>query len=508
MYKRGITLKKRRLFVSLVIAGLAFLLVIGWGGAQRRARAAATSSNAIGATQVVTNTFSYQGVLQEGDEPVTGNRQMVFALYTDGTCTTQVGDALTKTVSVNEGLFSIGLGFDPVHFDGKALWLETTVEGSVIGCQRLQTTPYALSLRPGAIISGPVADDAQLFEVRSGTTSADEGVVGAQLGRRTSVGYPVGVYGYAYEFGSVGVWGVSDSQFGWGVNGVADGTDSIGVRGIANAFNSTTYGVYGEANSPDGYAGYFEHTAGSGGGVALAAVGPTGAVITGTDGTGLSVQASGSTGGDDGIRGEHDAGDGIVGFSDGTSDLDNGVIGFTDGGYGVYGFSNAAGQYAGYFDGPIRAGSCTGCSMSYIARNTSTSTLQKGDVVQADGMEPRLAGAQQPIMQVTAAKSNDQVLGVVVGRTDMTMVEPGTEDAKPGPHYGPTGGAALPGDYLVVMVQGMAQVRVDPASNTRSGDRIGLSADGMAEPVDMSAFGMVLEQADEDGLAWVLIGFD
>jgi hypothetical protein len=318
----------------------------------------------------------------------------------------------------------------------------------------------------------------------------------------------VGVYGYAYEFGSVGVWGVSDSQFGWGVNGVADGTNSIGVRGIANAFNSTTYGVYGEANSPDGYAGYFEHTAGSGDGVALAAVGPTGAVITGTDGTGLSVQASGSAGGDDGIRGGHNAGDGIVGFSDGPGDLDNGVIGFTDGGYGVYGFSNAAGQYAGYFDGPIRAGGCTGCTTSYIARNTSTSTLQKGDVVQADGVAPQLAGEQQPVIQVIAAEGSDQVLGVVLGRTERTMVEPGADDAKPGPHYGPIGGSAKPGDYLVVVVQGMAQVRVDSANTVKTGDSIGLSADGDIETVDTSAFGRVLERADEDGLAWILIGFD
>lgn len=501
-------MKKGRLFVSLLIAGLAVLLILGWGNAERRVGAAETPRNSLAATQVVTNSFSYQGVLQESDEPVTGNRQMIFTLHTDGGCTTQVGDPLTKTVSVNEGLFNISLGFDPAHFNGKALWLETTVEGTVIGCQPFQAAPYALSLRPGAVVSGPVTSDAQMFEIRSGTTSADEGVVGAKIGRRTSLGYPVGVYGYAYEFGSVGVWGVSDSQFGWGVNGIANGTDSIGVRGIANAFNSTTYGVYGEANSPDGYAGYFDHTAGSGDGVALAAVGPTGAVITGTDGTGLSVQASGSTGGDDGIRGEHASGDGIVGFSDGPSNLDNGVIGFTDGGYGVYGFSNAAGQYAGYFDGPIRAGGCTGCTTSYIARNTSTSTLQRGDVVQAEGMDTQLAGAQQPVMQVAAAGSSEQVLGVVLGRTEMTMVEPGADDAKPGPHYGPVGGPAQPGDYLVVVVQGMAQVRVDSSNMVQTGEKIGLSAEGAVQSVDTSAFGQVLDEADEEGLAWVLIGFD
>ena len=501
-------MKKERLFVSLFIAGVAFLLLVGWGSSRGRVQAARTSPTGIGAADVVTDTFSYQGVLQEDGDPVSGNRQMIFTLHREAACASPVGDPVTKTVSVNDGLFNVGLGFDPTHFDGKALWLETTVEGTVIGCQRFQTTPYALSLRPGAIISGPVGSDAQLFEIRSGTTSADEGVVGAQLGRRTSIGYPVGVYGYAYEFGSVGVWGVSDSQYGWGVNGVANGTDSIGVRGIANNFNSTTYGVYGEANSPDGYAGYFQHTASTGDGVGLAVLGPTGGIITGTDGTGLSVRASGSTGSDDAVRGEHDTGDGVVGFSDGLSDLDNGVIGFTDGGYGVYGFSNAAGQYAGYFDGPIRAGSCTGCSLSYIARNTSDSTLLTGDVVQTEGVDSLLAGAQQPVIQVGAAESGEQVLGIVLGRTEMTMVEPGTDDAKPGPHYGPTGGPTQPGDYLVVVVQGLAQVRVGSASRIQSGDSLGLSADGAPQAVDVAPFGTVLEPANEQGLAWVLIGFE
>ena len=414
-------MRKSRLLTSLFIAVLALLLLVGWVRAQRLERAARAPGTTVSATQVITSSFSYQGVLQENGGLVDGSREMVFSLYTDGTCTTQVGDALTEIVSVNEGLFSVGLNFDAVHFNGQSLWLETEVEGTAVGCQLLQTTPYALSLRPGAIISGPVGSEAQLLHVRSGATSADEGVVGAQIGLRTSLGYPVGLYGYAYDYASVGVWGVSDSEFGWGVNGIANGPDSIGVRGIANAVTSTTYGVYGEANSPAGYAGYFEHIGTTGDGVALSANGPTGGVITGTDGIGLSVSASGSTGGDDAIRGEHAGGDGVVGFSDGPDDLDNGIIGFTNGGYGVYGFSNAAGQYAGYFDGPIRVGSCTGCTMTYIARNTSTGTLEKGDVVQADGVEPQLAGELQPVMRVTAADSSEQVLGVVLGRTTRTV---------------------------------------------------------------------------------------
>ena len=460
------------------------------------------------AGEVVTSSFTYQGVLKEGGQPVDGSRDMTFRLYTDDGCAAMVGDPVHRTVAVSDGLFDASLAFDPDLYSGQALWLETEVEGTVIGCQRIRAVPYASGLRPGAIISGSVGSDDSLFHVRSGTTAPDEGVVGAQIGRRSSLGYPVGVYGYAYDFGSTGVWGRSDSQFGWGVNGVANGWESIGVRGIATAFTSTTYGVYGEANSPYGYAGYFEHTSSSGEGVGMTAVGPTGAVITGTDGLGLRVSASGSAGDDDAVRGEHTSGDGVVGFSDGAGDLDNGVVGFTDGGYGVYGFSNAFGQYAGYFDGPISADGCTGCTMSYVAQNGSKEDLQAGDPVRIEGVQAPLAGAEQPVMEVARAGSGDDVLGVVLGRTEITMVRPGTDDAKPGAHLGPTLGAAAPGDYLVVVVQGMAEVRVGAAGQVDSGDQIAAGDDGAVRALDVASFGIVLGESEEDGLVWALVGFD
>lgn len=524
-------MKKLKLFTSVLLAGLAVLLMVklDWGtlvlGAPaadaRRLEAESAPQpgvplDALATTAVVTNAFSYQGALEENGAPVSGNREMVFSLYANDTCTMSVGNPITHTVTVSHGLFSVDLAFNPDSYNGQALWLETEVEGTAIACQPIRAMPYALGLRPGAIISGSVSSEDQLFEVRSGATSADEGVVGAKIGRKTSLGYPVGVYGYAYDFGSVGIWGVSDSEFGWGVNGVAEGPDSIGVRGLANAVTSTTYGVYGEAASPDGNAGYFEHTSGSGGSVALAAQGPTGAVFTSTNGAALVASGSGESAiGDDGVRGVH-TGDGVVGESTSTGNLDNGVVGFSAGGYGVYGFSYGAGQYGGYFDDPIYVnGGCTGCTMAYIAHNTSEDSLRVGDVVQAAGIDAQMAGEQTPVMQVTRAESGDRVLGVVVGRTKMTMVEPGEDQAKPGPHYGPVGGTAELGDYLVIVVQGMAQVRVAPTVKIQTGDMIGVSAEGVlsmdsiTRAVDTaSSFGMVLDQVDSDGLAWVLVGFD
>jgi len=460
-------------------------------------------------TDIVTSAFSYQGVLQDGGSPVSGNRQMTFGLYADDDCSMMVAGPETRTVTVEDGLFNVDLDFDPSHFNGQALWLKTDVEGTTMGCQPIQATPYANSLRPGAIISGPVGSEENLLHIRSGSVSADEGVVGAKLGRRTNLGYPVGLYAYAYEYGSAGVWGVSDSQFGWGVNGVAEGPESIGVRGMANAFTSTTYGVYGEGASSDGYGGYFLNTATSDDGWGLAAKGRHGAIITSTAGTALHASGSGdSPVGDDGVRGEH-TGDGVVGESLGTEDLDNGVIGFSAGGYGVYGFSLGTGQYGGYFNDPLFVnGGCTGCTMSYIARNTSPNTLLAGDIVQAAGMDAGLMGAQTPVVQVMPAGSGDPVLGVVLGRTEMTLIEPGTDDVQPGAHYGPVGGSVGPGDYLIIVVQGIAQVRLDPAAEIQTGDLIQAGANG-ATPADSAAsVGMVLDDVKEDGRVWVLVGFD
>jgi hypothetical protein len=40
--------------------------------------------------------FSYQGVLRENGSPVTGSRDMTFRLYSDDTCSTQVGSDIAR----------------------------------------------------------------------------------------------------------------------------------------------------------------------------------------------------------------------------------------------------------------------------------------------------------------------------------------------------------------------------------------------------------------------------
>ncbi|MCS7179507.1 MAG: hypothetical protein N0A03_09645, partial [Anaerolineae bacterium] len=103
----------------------------------------------------VSSKFSYQGVLKEGGVPVTGNRNMTFRLYSDSACTIQVGSPITVTnVPVTNGLFSVDLSVTHSHFNGQGLWLKVLVGGTDLGmCQEILPVPYALSLRPGAVIS-------------------------------------------------------------------------------------------------------------------------------------------------------------------------------------------------------------------------------------------------------------------------------------------------------------------------------------------------------------------
>ena len=193
----------------------------------------------------VTSTISYQGVLKENGQPVTGSRDMTFRLYSDNTCTSQVGSDIVKSgVSVTNGLFSVELDVNPTHFNGQGLWLKVVVGSTELGCQEILPVPYALSLRPGARIQG---------------SSASADLVTTEMGSGWPPPlYPVGVKGE----GKWGVYGYSADAIG--VYGKSASTSGIGVYGIAQATSGTTYGVYGRAQSPDGYGGYFENTASNG----------------------------------------------------------------------------------------------------------------------------------------------------------------------------------------------------------------------------------------------------
>ncbi len=141
------------LFCSLIFVCAVF--VAGWYVAQAEDRLAPLSV----LTQVNTS-FTYQGFLEDTGSHAVGTYDFLFQLYDDPSAGVQVGgDNVRGDVAVTKGVFTVALDFGAV-FDGRALWLQVDVRpGASTGSytillprQLLTGVPYALSLRPGAVI--------------------------------------------------------------------------------------------------------------------------------------------------------------------------------------------------------------------------------------------------------------------------------------------------------------------------------------------------------------------
>lgn len=543
---------------------------------------------ALDITAAVTSTFSYQGVLEEDGNPVTGNRQMIFRLYSDDACTSQVGSPMTYTVAVNEGLFHVDLLVDHADFNGQALWLEPEVDGTPVGCQAIQAVPYALSLRPGAIISGAMPYGQPILDLRNpqwswglpsgvrsfsgsgkagdlhppfysaaGEFAGPNGVIGA-ASDDASDGY--GVIGLAQGGWGIGVFGRTVTTTGYATGGYFESNSEYGygVQGLANNSSGANYGVYGRSYSFDGYGGYFRNSAGPGtwdAGVAVLGLSASGSAEDANPG-GWYYDAAGEFVGPNGVIGaaSDDAidGYGVIGFAQGswgrgvygsatyTTGTTYGVYGdsASENGFGVYGVTasddlyaaasvwgdkssgggaavrgnkegdsgvavlgtnygatgtgtggistnyyglwgestNGTGAYAMTFRGDNNYGLYTpdnlysnnynlAGAIMHVVQNGGDEPLEPGDVVVFSGMAAPLEAGGPPVVQVarvTAANST-AVAGVVSSRFNIEVVtgEPEYMDgrgSKAGLEVTPAGPVA-PGEYLLLVVQGPAQVR-------------------------------------------------
>jgi hypothetical protein len=116
----------------------------------------ATALGTLAISSIVSPSISYQGKLVGNSRnPLSGDYDMLFQLWDAQTGGNPVGDVITKTnVAVEDGLFDVKLNVNPDDFNGQGLWLEVTVGGETLTpTQQILPSPYALSLRPGAIIS-------------------------------------------------------------------------------------------------------------------------------------------------------------------------------------------------------------------------------------------------------------------------------------------------------------------------------------------------------------------
>jgi hypothetical protein len=216
MQGKSLTVLLAILFLTLLAAGM----VIAQASDSEEGVESPSPQEALSLSDRVSARISYQGVLKENGDPVAGTRTMTFTLYSNAVCTDTVRQIGAGPVSISDGLFTTELDVTAADFDGQGLWLGIDVGGTAIACREILPVPYALGLRPGAVISD--------------TTSK------VVLNRYR---LPDSKYGIRSEVG-----GSYDSAYG--------------VYGRATATSGTTFGVYGEVHSPDGYGGFFENDAG------------------------------------------------------------------------------------------------------------------------------------------------------------------------------------------------------------------------------------------------------
>jgi len=409
----------------------------GPGPGQRSQPSAVTGIEAAVASRI-----SYQGVLKEDGTLVTGSRNMIFRLHKNDTCTSQVGgDIVRNGVSVAEGLFNVTLDVTQSSFDGQALWLQVLVGGVPLSCREITATPYALSLRPGALISdtlsgpmlklynttyaagiqsltgsGTTADihPGSSFYNAAGEFAGPNGVIGAAPAH-DSDGY--GVIGLAHGSNGRGVYGEARAASGTNYGGyfLSDSINGLGVYALASTITGTNYGGYFESNSDagTGVRGFADSSTGTTYGVYGMADSPSGYGVLGTAPT-YGVRGNATSTGDTsyGVYGDSDSlantaaggrfiagstasnseSDGVIGLAYGQNTSAYGVIGwayYQGVGVGAWSYSgNIIEGYDGDYPGGTRRMYLTQAGNLYIDGTYNTYTMAR------DGSRQVLYGAQ------------------------------------------------------------------------------------------------------------------
>ncbi len=435
--------------------------------------------------------FTYQGYLTESGAPHNGTCDFRFKLWDAPTGGNQIGATQTVTqVALTGGRFTALVDdanqFGPTAFDGNARWLEVAARCSIASDfitlaprQALRGVPYALGLRPGAVISGEVPSSGVLVL----NNSADNGL--------------------ALK---------SDS------GGIAVETAFVGVR-IANALND---GFQVQSAFASGYSvgaaginGLYINTAGKDG-VAIDTSGDNGVIVNQAGGAGINVNQAGESGFRIGLT----AGDGLLVGNAAKAGV---KVMNASTGLAVYGDDTSIGlliqpenpDWAGVFDGDVQiTGSCTGCRLATIGVNVGNRPLQPGDIVAIQGVSPGVQGQADLLWQVTPFEPGLTPIGVVAGRMELVTYDHLSPDGQPAQYLAPRPGAVIPGGTVDIITYGPVQVRVQPDAAIAPGDHVIAAAEGQgrpmniatADPADMlSSIGIALSEPDADGLVWVLV---
>jgi hypothetical protein len=257
-------------------------------------------------------------------------------------------------------------------------------------------------------------------------------------------------------------------------------TSGRALRAYAMATSGENYGVVGASRSSNGYGGYFYNTA--------AGDGVKGEGWFGVYGSGTS----------QGVHGDSDSGYGVFAYS-------------TDG-IGVGAATNDSSHNYGVFtvDNLYSLNYHSSGAQMQVVQNGGLTPLETGDVAAFSGIGAPLEAGGSPVIQVTSADSANStaVAGVVYSRYNIENLRAGPE--KVVPDVTPEG-AAAPGDYLLVVIQGPAQVKasalagpLQPGDLLSSASQVGYAAkatqvtlNGIETAMPGTILGKVLEALEE-----------
>ena len=185
----------------------------------------------IATAAIVTQNITYQGVLTDSSgNPLNGNYQMTFRLYDAGTGGTTLSTD-THSVTVTNGLFTTPIAVtDPKVIDGRALWLGIKVgaDPEMTPRQEIRPVPYALSLRPGAVITGDAGANPSLKVSNTGANAA------ALIAGTTGTNSPA-LFASALGVSSPAVYASSPNDIGVYGSGKTGAYFTTNAGGAANA---------------------------------------------------------------------------------------------------------------------------------------------------------------------------------------------------------------------------------------------------------------------------------
>jgi len=464
-----------------------------------------------------------------------GTFPMRFEVYNDPAAGVLLWDSGVVRVDVDDGLFNVELAVQMTAFNGQGLWLRIYVNGEWLSPrQELLPVPYALSLKPGAVIysssaggwllkvqntADPATGAAVWGEAATsmavygrslngigvnGYTADGYAVSGSDVGTEQSRGYG----GYFTSQNGVGLYGSSFAQltatnmYAPGVYGRS--TNGVGVYGVGDSLSgvrgdsSGGSGVYGRTSSgdPDFTAGVWGFGGGSIGigvrgyrdGLGAAVYGTTYGASSGSGTIGNSESFVGvwaESGDDEGVHAQTGAG---------------------DNNYGLYTPDNIW-SLNFHLAGAIM----------HLVQNGGSEPLEPGNIVAFSGVAAPLEEGGPPLIQVTRAASANStaVAGVVYSRFNIKTVTDkrsafgsDSEEARQVTLEGPV----PPGEYLLLVIQGPALVRASTSGGAiRPGDLLSASGlDGYAAKapevtvagvqvaVPGAVFGKALQSLDAD----------